>query len=335
MGGGGREAAPKFEVYDRFAEGEGGVPSSSPSRRASFTERIRTRSGAAKNSRKRRCRIATEKSARKGGVRGVRGGRNGRGGPGDIVENQRHPHFFHGLAPNARRLITETYTENRSRLLALGSHERREHGGSVEASNTAPLADSSLPSIVVKQSSDISPPCSPSQCPANSRSAKNTVRQAANAFAAAGQPPDIDAAVLDRHSSLLSRLAEAATRIQRARRARALPRAARRLWRRQRAALAIQRCFRALLGRNYAELWKVVANMAATKISTAWRRFVARRAYFVLRARALAAIRSMQVNINFLGHAFAPVLGCTFGITLKIPDENRCVVHGFVASTLG
>ena len=77
------------------------------------------------------------------------------------------------------------------------------------------------------------------------------VRHAAGAFAAAGPPPDLDAGIMDRYGVLLARLTEAATRIQRARRLGGLPRAARRLRRRQRAALAVQRVFRGHLGRRY------------------------------------------------------------------------------------
>lgn len=78
----------------------------------------------------------------------------------------------------------------------------------------------------------------------------DTVRHAAGAFAVAGPPPDLDASILDRYGVLLGRLVEAATRIQRMRRVGGLTRAARRLRRRQRAGLALQRVFRGHLGRR-------------------------------------------------------------------------------------
>lgn len=80
--------------------------------------------------------------------------------------------------------------------------------------------------------------------------AEENLRHAAAAFAASGRPTDIDAAILDEHSVLLSRLTEAVMRIQRVRRLGAFPRVARRLRHRQRAALFVQRVFRGYLGRR-------------------------------------------------------------------------------------
>lgn len=107
---------------------------------------------------------------------------------------------------------------------------------------------------------------------------------------------DLDAAILDRHGSLLARVAEAALRMQRVRRLRALPRAARRLRRRQRSALALQRCFRGLLGRRYAEAWRVVSCLAATRMSAGWRMTTQRSKFLVLRARARVGATMMQVT---------------------------------------
>lgn len=220
-----------------------------------------------------------------------------------------YPHFFYGLGPNARKLLMETYAENRSRLHV------RSGIGSVVTNNddlvtlvaaialAAPSDGTSLPTATPVRpaaGSESYPIPSPGTSPrpigsVTAGGAHNNVRHAASAFAAAGSPPDLDANILDRHGVLLARVAEAALRIQRLRRLRALPRAARRLRRRQRAALALQRCFRGSLGRRYADCWKIVSRLAVTRISARWRMFVCRRSFLVLRPVARRGATVMQV----------------------------------------
>lgn len=239
------------------------------------------------------------------------------GGNANNKQSRHHPHFFHGLGPNARRLFLEIYAENRSRLLAPPPG-----AGDTGPALSAPCDGSGLPNLsplntnnnnhdddeVSRRShSQLASPTprsvgSVSSTGAASKrrrrgggGAADTVRHAAGAFAASGPPPDLDAAILDSHGALISRLVEAATRVQRVRRLGALPRAARRLRRRQRSALAVQRLFRGHLGRMYAAAWKTVSWLAATRLSAAWRRFVARREFLVLRARTRRGATGMQV----------------------------------------
>lgn len=188
------------------------------------------------------------------------------GKDGGGVGGHTHPHFFHGLGPNARQLFIELYAENRSRLLApriginttLGTQE----GIDAMPLLSAPSDGSSLPELAALTGVSGSP--LPAQSPGPSPRAAgrgisergggrspDTVRQAASAFAAVGPPADLDAGILDQHGVLFSRLTEVATRLQRLRRLGALPRAARRLRCRQRAALALQRFFRGHLDRRY------------------------------------------------------------------------------------
>lgn len=173
----------------------------------------------------------------------------------------------------------ELYAENRSRLLApisrnanatfvassTASSGQDQHPE--QASSAAPPDGSSLSNLTVtargsQQSSQqllqqISPrSVAGSASAGGGGGAAANVRHAAGAFAAAGPPQDLDATIMDRYGVLLARLTEAAVRIQRARRLGGLPRAARRLRRRQRVALAVQRVFRGHLGRRYAFLFR-------------------------------------------------------------------------------
>lgn len=251
-----REAAPKFEHFDRFREGarsgagsdggsggtpRAGSPASSPPVNGSATVPV------TKN---------------------------------NHIADRTHPHFFHGLGPNARKLFMELYAENRSRLLAPISRNIIAHSTTSstassgqyhhpeQMSSAAPPDGSSLPNTVItasgsQQSSQQLPQqASPRSVAGNSSFATGpgggggaaaNVRHAAGAFAAAGPPPDLDAGIMDRYGVLLMRLTEAAIRIQRARRLGGMLRAARRLRRRQRAVLAVQRVFRGHLGRRYVD----------------------------------------------------------------------------------
>lgn len=232
-----------FEHYDRFKEGSGlDNPAKSASPNASDDGNT-PRTGA-----------AGQKGNRSKAPRAKNNG-------GD--RSSSYPHFFHGLGPNARRLFMELYDENRSRLGGpmpggVATSSAAEHQ---TALSTAPSDGSSLPNLAEREGSRSSPR-SVGDASARGRArgggvggggvAADTVRHAAGAFAASGPPPDLDAGILDRYGALLGRLAEAATRIQRTRRLGALPRAARRLRHRQRAALAVQRTFRGHLARRYA-----------------------------------------------------------------------------------
>lgn len=165
----------------------------------------------------------------------------------------------------------ELYAENRSRLLApisrgatgrfdrssTPSGQQHQHHCAGRPPSAAPSDGSSFPNPATVGNDTRPPPSLPggSQRPllvsSSAGGAADTVRHAAGAFAASGPPPDLDAAILDRYGVLLGRISEAATRIQRVRRLGGLPRAARRLRRRQRAALAVQRVFRGHLSRRF------------------------------------------------------------------------------------
>lgn len=247
-----REAAPKFEHFDRFGEGAraggggGGDDGSSvtPGANSPATSPRATGSAAAP------------------------------GAKANSTLNRTHPHFFHGLGPNARKLFMELYAENRSRLLAPISRNTinssiapptassRQSHLPEQTSSAAPPDGSSLPNLALSASGSQQPPrqlpqqaspravAGPSSVGTGNGCAAANVRHAAGAFAAAGPPPDLDATIMDRYEVLLVRLTEAAIRIQRARRLGGMPRAARRLRRHQRAALAVQRVFRGHLGRR-------------------------------------------------------------------------------------
>eukprot|EP00752_Nemacystus_decipiens_P018220 g16349.t1 len=296
-----REAAPKFEHFDRFGEaagagtsgdgGGGGTPRAAPPAASP-----RANGPATAFVSKAHC-----------------------------LMKRTHPHFFHGLGPNARKLFMELYAENRSRLLApisstatansvanSATSSGRDHHAE-QASSAAPPDGSSLPNLAVVASSSQQPSRQrPQQASPRSMAASSSVgsggsggaaanvRHAAGAFAAAGPPPDLDAAIMDRYGVLLARLTEAAIRIQRARRLGGIPRAARRLRRRQRAALAVQRVFRGHLGRRYASIWKAVSALASTRLSAGWRRFIAQREFLVFRARARKGAIGLQAL--FRGH---------------------------------
>lgn len=256
-----REAAPKFEHFDRFAEGlKVSKDSDDPAPRQGSAGIADDTASDAKVGSKR----SKGDSSRAENV-----------GSGGSVGGRTHPHFFHGLGPNARQLFIELYAENRSRLLTPKFSNKfcSTEGNPIKVIPSAPSDGSSLPSPVSQQRDSVnslqqqSPlpstrsvdgapipvgggraPSAPSK---GSGGASDTMRHAAGAFAASGPPPDIDAAILDRHDVFVGRLVEAATRVQRIRRLGGLPRAARRLRRRQRAALAVQRFFRGHLGRRY------------------------------------------------------------------------------------
>lgn len=284
-----REAAPKFEHFDRFGEGntgpggggddDGGANPAGPgSRNAASREAGPHSAACAKDGDDEAGSVSTLSRADDPAAAASPNRKAGR----------THPHFFHGLGPNARKLFMELYAENRSRLLAPISREfavsstasstssagrnhphNRHRPAEERLSAAAPLDGSSLPVPATSrsggslQSSRRSPQqlSSPGASTTSVRSSSSVhgggggaaanVRHAAGAFAAAAPPPDLDVGILDRYGVLLARLTEAATRIQRARRLGGLPRAARRLRRRQRAALAVQRVFRGHLGRRY------------------------------------------------------------------------------------
>ncbi|CAB1110136.1 unnamed protein product [Ectocarpus sp. CCAP 1310/34] len=305
-----REAAPKFEHFDRFGESNGDAdqtkgnpppPTTSGGQSDGAGHQPNTNPAVA--------------------------------APAATKAGRTHPHFFHGLGPNARKLFMELYTENRSRLLAPISRRSADVAGPVASSGRhlpvapAPPDCTSLPSPTTarngsqlsiswqqqqqqqQQQHEKTPPREKVKSPRSvsgsfaavgggggGSAAADTVRHAASAFAASGPPPDLDAGVLDRYGVLLGRLVEAATRIQRVRRLGGLPRAARRLRRRQRAVLAVQRVFRGHLGRRYASMWKVVAVLAATRLSAGWRRFSAQRKFLAFRARARAGAIGLQVG---------------------------------------
>ncbi|CAM9183903.1 unnamed protein product, partial [Hapterophycus canaliculatus] len=302
-----REAAPKFEHFDRFNEEKGS---------AGGGEATPTGSGPRDAPGKDSARSHTKE------ISGDRGGSPTRppkqtafAVAHKATVGRTHPHFFHGLGPNARKLFMDLYAENRSRLLApisRGATGRfvASSSPSGQASSAAPFNGSCLPTVVTA-GSDARPQLplpgeSQRPRPVTSSSARggggaaDTVRHAAGAFAASGPPPDLDAAILDRYGVLLCRISEAATRIQRARRLGGVPRAARRLRRRQRATLAVQRVFRGHLSRRYASIWKVVTSLASTRMSAGWRRFTARRKFLVFRARARAGAIGFQAL--FRGH---------------------------------
>ncbi|CAM9218906.1 unnamed protein product, partial [Ectocarpus fasciculatus] len=311
-----REAAPKFEHFDRFGDSNGGSdqPKGNPP-------------------------PTLQKSGGDGDGAGHHSSTNASvTAPAATKAGRTHPHFFHGLGPNARKLFMELYTENRSRLLAPISRRSAVVDGPVASSGRhlpaapAPSDDTSLPSPATARNSsqqsanrqqqqqqqqhEKTPPGEERKSPRSvsgfcaavggggggggGAAAADTVRHAAGAFAASGPPPDLDAGVLDRYGVLLGRLVEAATRIQRVRRLGGLPRAARRLRRRQRAVLAVQRIFRGHLGRRYASMWKVVAVLAATRLSAGWRRFSAQRKFLAFRALARAGAIGLQAL--FRGH---------------------------------
>ncbi|CBJ25867.1 conserved unknown protein [Ectocarpus siliculosus] len=303
-----REAAPKFEHFDRFGESNGDADQTKgnpPPPKKSGGE-----SHGAGHQPNTNPSVATPAATKAG---------------------RTHPHFFHGLGPNARKLFMELYTENRSRLLAPISRRSADVAGPVASSGRhlsaapAPPDGTSLPSpTTARNGSQLSisrqqqqqlhektPPREEGKSPRSvsgsfaavgggggGGAAAENVRHAAGAFAASGPPPDLDAGVLDRYGVLLGRLVEAATRIQRERRLGGLPRAARRLWRRQRAVLAVQRVFRGHLGRSYASMWKVVAVLAATRLSAGWRRFSTQRKFLAFRARARAGAIGLQRSIR-------------------------------------
>ncbi|CAM9537572.1 unnamed protein product [Ectocarpus sp. 12 AP-2014] len=308
-----REAAPKFEHFDRFGESNGDADQSKGNP------------------------PPPKKSGGESDGAGHQPNTNPSvAAPAATKAGRTHPHFFHGLGPNARKLFMELYTENRSRLLAPISRRSADVAGPVASSGRhlpaapAPPDGTSLTSpATARNGSQLSrsrqqqqqqqhekqhektPPREEGKSPRSvsgsfaavggggggaAAAAADNVRHAAGAFAAAGPPPDLDAGVLDRYGVLLGRLVEAATRIQRVRRLGGLPRAARRLRRRQRAVLAVQRVFRGHLGRRYASMWKVVAVLAATRLSAGWRRFSAQRKFLAFRARARAGAIGLQVN---------------------------------------
>ncbi|CAN0023331.1 unnamed protein product, partial [Ectocarpus sp. 12 AP-2014] len=312
-----REAAPKFEHFDRFGESNGDADQSKGNP------------------------PPPKKSGGESDGAGHQPNTNPSvAAPAATKAGRTHPHFFHGLGPNARKLFMELYTENRSRLLAPISRRSADVAGPVASSGRhlpaapAPPDGTSLTSpATARNGSQLSrsrqqqqqqqhekqhektPPREEGKSPRSvsgsfaavggggggaAAAAADNVRHAAGAFAAAGPPPDLDAGVLDRYGVLLGRLVEAATRIQRVRRLGGLPRAARRLRRRQRAVLAVQRVFRGHLGRRYASMWKVVAVLAATRLSAGWRRFSAQRKFLAFRARARAGAIGLQAL--FRGH---------------------------------
>ncbi|CAM9810654.1 unnamed protein product, partial [Ectocarpus sp. 4 AP-2014] len=308
-----REAAPKFEHFDRFGESNGDADQAKGN--LPPPKKNEGESHGAGHQPNTNPSVAAPAATKAG---------------------RTHPHFFHGLGPNARKLFMELYTENRSRLLAPISRRSADVVGPVASSGRhlsaapAPPDGTSLPSPTTarngsqlsisrqqqqqQQQHEKTPPREERKSPRSvsgsfaavggggggGASAADTVRHAAGAFAASGPPPDLDAGVLDRYGVLLGRLVEAATRIQRVRRLGGLPRAARRLRRRQRAVLAVQRVFRGHLGRRYASMWKVVAVLAATRLSAGWRRFSAQRKFFAFRARARAGAIGLQAL--FRGH---------------------------------